>query len=72
MWWASWSEYVPSGSPGKQRLGFLPSAGETNAALPANIAGLTIGTATTVPESAAVSRLRMNRPTAAMPEYSQA
>ena len=55
-WWASWSENVPSGSPGKQRFRFLPSGGEMNGVRVRNAGRFTIGTATTDPASWAGSR----------------
>ena len=44
MSWASRSVYVPSGSPGKARLRFLPSAGTTNGERCVNDSMLTTGT----------------------------
>ena len=70
-WWASWSEYVPSGSPGKQRFRFLPSPGETNGVRLRNEATFTIGTVVTEPASAAGSRPRISSTAPLIDEYSQ-
>ena len=48
---ASASEKLPSASPGKQRLRFLPSSGVTNGLRARNAVTFTIGTATIEPRS---------------------
>ncbi len=71
MSWASFSVYVPSGSPGNVRLRFLPSAGTTNAERCVNDSMLTTGTAVMLPLSWLASSSRITRVTAAIDEYSQ-
>ena len=61
---------VPLGSPGKKRLGFLPSMGQTKGERGRNAGTSMMGSETTVPRSVAGSRLRVTRMFPSMAGYS--
>ena len=69
--YASLSERVPAGSPGKHRLRFLPSSGTRNGVRARNAGRFSTGTATTRPRRSRSSRLRAHWRTPAIDAYSQ-
>jgi hypothetical protein len=61
---------VPSGFPGKNRFGFLPSIGQTNGERGRNAGTSMRGRETTVPRNRDGSRLRVTRMFDSMAGYS--